>query len=477
MQKILVSITFVVCFVCVNTNLNAKIKDKAFYDAKSFMFQLKFEQVDSCISEIKFQPVKSYLKLYSAFVSEMIVGCNNYKKYNQLYEEEVAYITCGNEEAAIYPLFLSELYLQRGIIEYKNGNTLKSISYFSKSYSYWKDSDELSDVSDYSLKLRGIFNLLLGNLPQPYNQVVSWFGFKGDTEQGFCCLADYLKKQQLEQGDYFEALLYLGFSFLKFGDDNDDIKDFITLYSSAGLPELIKSIVVRCANKIHHPNLCENILKDYASYPPLIYLQGKYQVQIGSITSEKTLSRFLATENRNQFKSDAYRYLSWNALLRGDRERFRQYQDSIRLQGSFPTSEDKQAYYESKLNKIPDVVLLKSRLLFDNGQFELVINILKDRGSYKTKEEKLECYYRLGRCYQFLLKDVMALSCYEKAVEMGDVSKRYFGSYAALYASEICLSEGNVARGKYFLEKADELNNGEYKYDISLKIKALEKLF
>ena len=176
-----------------------------------------------------------------------------------------------------------------------------------------------------------------------------------------------------------------------------------------------------------------------------------------------------------QFKADAYRYMSWYYLLRGESALYLNYQDSIKTLSAYPTSEDKQAKYETELSLQPDPLLLKSRLLFDSGMFQDAALVLENNSSLIAGNSQLEYHYRLGRCYQYLKDTNKALFEYSIAIRLGSDNNRYFGPYAALYAAAICLDSNDLSQFNYFLNKASELNNGEYENSISMEIDRLKE--
>ncbi len=440
-------------------------------EVKRYLFDLDFVKSDSSIHTITNQSQKAYLKLYQAFIQNVVVHNISFEEYSSVFDRYIDILKDNKSSKFLSSQLLSEIYLQKGILEYQNEHSISAISYFSKAYSYWKDTEEIDIENIYNLKLSGIFNLLIGNLPHPYSKMAGWIGFSGDTKKGFEDLRKYLKLQATTQGEYFEGLIYLGFSYLKFTKDESQIRDFIKEHSSTDLPEFIQSLMLRCANKIHQPQLCFNILNRKTKYPILIYLQGKYLVQSQSKSAELYLKHFLNLEKSNQFISDAFRYLSWHFLLKGDTISYQQYQESIHVMDDYPTSEDKQANFESYLSVIPNLSLLKARLLFDKGDYEKAsIILLSQKENINSTEDLIEFHYRLGRCFQYLNKENQALYQFKQSVSLGRDSKRYFAPYSAIYASRILLSKNDTINAKFYLQKAEDLNNGEYKYSIKQEL-------
>jgi len=473
MKKFSLYILISICLLFYTVGLQSQINKSVISEVKSNIFELNFAKADSSIQSIHQLSLKSYLNLYNAFVENIVANKIDFESYCSEFDSQIDILKNDNTNNPFILPFLSELYLQRGILEYQNDNSFAAISYFSKAYSYWNNSEENNPNADYNLKLSGVFNLLIGNLPKPYSQMVSWFGYKGDPLKGFEDLQAYLNLQNEKNGDYFEALIYLGFSYLKFGRDENLIKKFVQLHSNTELPEFIQSIIVRCANKVHSPDLCIDILKRQANYPVLNYLKGKYFVQSGSDSATFYLEQFIDQCSSFEFEADAFRYLSWYQLVKGNVDRYWSYQDSILTLSEYNTSEDRQAKYEAEMKILPDLVLLKARMLFDSGRFKDSKLVLLSKNNYDSTQDQSEYHYRLGRCYQYLNEPDKALIHFAKAIFLGNKSVRYFAPYSALYAAQICFNRKDFTQCKYYLTKAEDLNQGEYKSSIKQEIEII----
>ena len=142
----------------------------------------------------------------------------------------------------------------------------------------------------------------------------------------------------------------------------------------------------------------------------------------------------------------------------------------------YPTWEDKQAKYEAKKVKLPSKILLQSRLTFDSGDAKKAKEILL-KGDYTSleNEQKVEFNYRLGRCYHLLDQEEAAIYYYNRAINLGETSNRYFAPYAAIYAAQIKHKKDNSAF-QFYIKEADRLNDGEHKLAIKKRIEQLKSL-
>ncbi len=436
-----------------------------------------YHKADSCIQQIQNKPLKAYLQHYLLFISQA-TGNDNYEHYTNSFDaiaDKIKESINYDEHCLAY---LSEIYLQKGIVEFRNNNYISAITAFSKAHNYWEDSEDEHPELKENLKLRGIFNLLISKIPNSYTQLAGWFGLSGDNKTGLKTLHQYYNTPSLNKGQKLEALLYLGFAQLKFDENNDNTRQLILSELHNEHPEIIRSVIIRCAFKIKEPRLCNEWLYADGSinFMPLLYLKGKYFTLINDYRAPGILKEFLNRNQSEQFVADAYRYLSWYYFLQNDLELYKQYNKTVQTLKSFPTWEDKQAHFESTLAELPDTILLKSRLLFDMGDFQQCLDKLSESkpDNLKNLHNQTEFYYRKGRCYQMLQQYNLAEINFTEAIKINDNSIRYFAPYSALCAARINMSSGNIQKAEHFISEAHRLNKYENKSSINQEIKELE---
>ncbi|WP_075591084.1 hypothetical protein [Labilibacter marinus] len=420
---------------------------------------------------------QAYLKHYNLFINTMIKNGATEEYENRFKAFNDTLLKYENKRQSNFA-FLSEMHLQKGIIEYKKDKGGAAVFSFYKAYKYWKKSTEQYPKYLGNLKLNGIFNLLMSNMPQPYKKWAGWIGFEGNHKLGITYLQQYVKETNTQLGSSQEALIYLGFSYLKFLDDQLLTSEYILNHiGNENLP-LTQFVISRCAFKIRKPQLAIENIKCIGenSGLPFCYLKGKWAVFNQDSVAYQYLNRYILEVKSEQFKADAHRYLSWLHLLNGDTIRYQQQKNIIKQHANFPTSEDKQALYESNL-AIPNVQLLKARLLFDAGSYqkslECLMDITPDELTLAT--HKVEFQYRIGRCYHLLQQNDKAIFHYSESIKLGDEDVRYYAPYAALYAAELEIAN-NTTHAKFFMEEAKRLNNGEYKNSIEQKLAHLSKI-
>ncbi len=421
---------------------------------------------------------KAYLSHYQLFLREMINNTfpTNYSEQLNSINDTLNKYSDGEVRTLA---FLSEIYLQKGIMEYVADKQRDAILSFFKAYRYWQKSESEHPKLISNLKLTGIFNLLMSNMPQPYNRWAGWIGYGGDSERGFAALNAYLEANGKKIAYKQDAIIHLAFSYLKFDVSDKEIEKLILDSQASQLTPLAQFALTRCAFKIRKPSLATPWFADSTTqtFLPMLYLKGKYQVLSFDKKAEKTLLEYIKKNTSGQFVADAHRYLSWHYFLTDATDNYHQQQKIISKLKAYPTWEDKQANYENSLDNKLHKTLLQSRILFDAGKYKDAIDTLTvHQASIKGPAQNIELQYRLGRCYQMIDQKARAIFHYSEAIKMGDDDQRYFAPYAALFTAELYLEE-NPVTAKFYLDEAKRLNNGEHLTDITRRIDLLQQQF
>jgi tetratricopeptide (TPR) repeat protein len=376
------------------------------------LLQLDIERSDSLIKNISNTYEKAYIKHYQLFIDKMVLG-NSITDFQKQSEDIIERFINKDDISAKNTSYLAEIYIQKGIIDYSNKKNYQAAKSFYKAYSYWQESSKDQE----NLKLTGIFQLLLAKIPEPYAKPAGWFGFKGDALAGLKALKNHCNTSFSIKGFHEEAILYLGFAYLKFGKDKNEIKKFILQHVNNPVESpLCQAIIIRCAFRINEPDLCNNWLQSdkACKHPPLHYLKGKYAALCQDSATAKYMNVFFTLTKNNHFIADAHKYLSWYYFIKDDTLSYLKHQSLIRKIKYYPTWADQKAYQESTSCQIPNKFLLMSRMLFDVGNINQALLLLhkKKNDILKNKQFKSEYYYRLARCYHHLNNVELAINYY-----------------------------------------------------------------
>jgi tetratricopeptide (TPR) repeat protein len=142
--------------------------------------------------------------------------------------------------------------------------------------------------------------------------------------------------------------------------------------------------------------------------------------------------------------------------------------------GNAETDADKQASTDAKSGIIPNMLLLKARVLNDGGYNNEALNALagKNAADFTRIEERLEFVYRLARIYDDLGKYDEAIKAYNYTISIGITRTEYYAARAALQAGIICENQGKTALAIEYYQKCLGMDDHEYKNSIDQKAKS-----
>jgi tetratricopeptide (TPR) repeat protein len=187
---------------------------------------------------------------------------------------------------------------------------------------------------------------------------------------------------------------------------------------------------------------------EYQPYPYLDYLLGCAKMNRLDSNAYNYFSKFLQ-ERGTSFIKDSYLHLGWNCLLHDDVRRYEAFTQLVKTKGYTFNEKDKQALNEAN-NPVPNIQLLKARLLYDGGYYEKALGLLHE-ADFKQPTEKTEYYYRLGRIYEALNKNEEALQAYQQCINTGGGTGYYYAPTSALRMGNIYEREKNASKAvKYY---------------------------
>lgn len=131
--------------------------------------------------------------------------------------------------------------------------------------------------------------------------------------------------------------------------------------------------------------------------------------------------------------------------------------------------QDKQAVYEATHAANWNPELLKSRLLFDGGNYTASAAVLlqnKEQVTYFKREQKLEYSYRLARAYHQLNDYKKAVLFYQMAIDTDFAAEYYYPSYAAFYLGQVYRTLNDNDKAEKYFQKCLKLKAPIYQNEI-----------
>jgi hypothetical protein len=335
---------------------------------------------------------------------------------------------------------------------------------------------------DLNYKDMGMLKAVLGTTPDNYKWVLGVVGMSGDFKGGIAQLEKYLasaidKPEQLldkQSGVYYYILLQLNF-----GDKTacwnyceKQTTDFQTNLLSNYLRSFTAVKTGRSERAIHtimqrpHAN-------EYIAFPFLDYLLGVAKLNGLEEDAPIWLKKYVSNNKEQNLVKDAYMRLSWYYYIYGNMSECDTYRKMALTYGVAVSDEDKRAEKECAARELPDLELLKVRLLQDGGYYAKALSLLQTIQNQRLNtRQQVEYTYRFARIYHETSNKLKAVEYYHETIKGANGIPTYYAPISCLYLGNIFESNGNKDIALKYYEQVLTYKNYEYKSGITQKAKA-----
>ena len=382
----------------------------------------------------------------------------------------------GERTSPYYRYCLAEVYIQWAFAHIKYKETLTAAYDFVKAYRLLeKNAKEYPDFIQDKKEL-GLLHILIGALPEEYRGITNVLNMHGDLKEGTEELEEVMNVS-LEKPEYnylkTESVFLLTFVYISFWNDKErfeKLEKIFTIVTNHGkdmspfLTYAMTKLAIAEGNNDRAMELLMNRSrgKEYFPFSYLEYLTGLTKLNRLDEDANKYFQNFLLTQKGDNYIKAALQKLAWYSLIKGDSAKYKDYMIQIKDKGDNTIDDDLQAEKEAENGIIPNIYLLKGRLLCDGGYYEKAIDMINDKkaiSSYKTSKDFLEYSYRLGRAYHEWDKIKQAIPYYELTIKNGSESEYDFAANSSLNLGYIYEKLHDYTKAKYFYKKCLEMKN------------------
>lgn len=198
--------------------------------------------------------------------------------------------------------------------------------------------------------------------------------------------------------------------------------------------------------------------------------------ELGELNPESfsNFNNYVKLYKGNSFIKAAYQKMARTELLKSDTAGYRKWMSLLLTKGNNFTDEDKQAEKEAQSKTIPNVYLLKARILFDGGNYKDALHLLAtpNEDEIPSFGNKLEYIYRLARVFDKMNITDQAKTNYEKTIRLGTKSKEYYAVASAVFLAQIYEKEKNFTEAEKYYRQALSMKNHDYQNSLDQKAKA-----
>lgn len=442
--------------------------------ALAAVFAIDERAFETHVAKVRDKAAAAYLREYMALMK--YTAANSDANYD-------AYIAASDrafdaaDDSPYEDNLLCWLHIHKCMVYIYSGSMTSGGIQFWKSYNAFKSAEE--DIPNYEgqLPLRGIYNILLSQVPEKWKSLAGLLGFgSGDLTAGFSQIEQYRQRVKDIDGLRDEALLF-SFTNMFFSHDQrltGVLRDAMRANQS---PVIRYAYVLSCGrtqNGTEAVAALDDATQAMLSRFPLLYHQkGKYALrQLKPDENIRWATTFANSYTGKACLNNAYLEMTYAYLLKGDKARAKQMVDKCKSLGA-KFDIDRRTQAEAELALDADLDLLRARLQFEFGNAAESKAIL-ERMTPREKD-KAEHAFRLARAEDKMGQDDKALSLYKRTMDLSAKSKRYFGPYAAVHSADIMLERGQRQSALDMLKRARAMNDGEYKKELDQRIELTEK--
>jgi hypothetical protein len=453
--------------------------------AYTHIFNLKYEEAKYLINiEELYNPVNpSILFLNSGIYfmkSVLEEDPEAIKLFFEQQEKLISELNKTNENELEKNWLLAETYFHSSLINFKTGHYMQGVWQLRKSYRIARKHTNNNNPLFY--KISGLTETFLSTVPDEYQWALKMFGMKGDLQAGtekLYKLYDLSKENKKYNFILPEILFHIAYIE---GNLLGNINKALNMVNENRLtsPLIIyihSSLLMRAGKSRQAENILGEKLNlisgDYYPFPYMLYMLGMTKLQNLDYSASEFFQKYISEYKGNHFIKASCQKLAWIALLNNDLFNYNNRLNNVLIKGNKETDEDRQAYKEAEKKEIPEVNLLKSRLLFDGGNYKEAEIILSSL-NIKSLDDKhlVEYYYRSGRIQQELKEEKSAETNFKMAIDLQGEKDFYFAANAALQIAIISEQNKNYKKAEEYYTIAYSYKHHEYKNSIQQKAKA-----
>ena len=333
-------------------------------------------------------------------------------------------------------------------------------------------------------KSLGIVKALIGTVPDSYRWVLNIVGMEGDVDSGLKLIHNFIELPAGDAGQQLykqEALMNYAYLLLHIAKDEAkawDVAQLATVdYKANPLSCFVRSSIALRTGQTDEAIKILQLRPQGGQYLQVHYLNfmtGLAKLYRNDADAVRYFKLYVNNFKGQNFIKEAYLKLAWYSLIHNDRSGYFAYLDKIKSHGSAVVDEDKYAQRIAEAREVPDITLLKARLLFDGGYYREALSLMhkKTPGSYNKPEQKTEYLYRMGRIMHKLDRLVEAINYYKRTVKEGGKLPIYYPANASLNLGYIYESLGKYEQARTYFKQCIAYRNHEYRNSLQQKARA-----
>ena len=405
------------------------------------LFTLYFDSAQVAFDELKVREpnnrIDGYLSHTRLFLD--LFTSEDPKVFEERKDEFETYLYRVRQEANRNPTSYyceAEMLLQEASIYAKFGETFTAGRRALAAYEVAEVLNEEHPEFGPGTFLLGLVEVGLGSLPGSYRWIIGVFGYNGDISQGLEHIKSGYAASVTAYPHFTVPFAFTnGYAVYQLGLKPDlRISQLgVNSHQSILLLFLESSLLISQSHNAEALKLLEQRpVEGVLDFPYLHYMEGRARLSVFDEDCLKNFDKYLETYKGKHYIKSTYRYLLWADQIWNEGRSSWQYRDWIKNRGSQYMGADKQAILE--LNEPLTLPLLKARLAFDSGDYDLAMKHLENTNMKEAEwYSKVEYAYRKGRVFEGKKDYKSAAQWYLKALSENAQRDTYQGASASIH--------------------------------------------
>lgn len=332
-------------------------------------------------------------------------------------------------------------------------------------------------------KSLGILHSVVGAVPPNYKWLVGLAGMSGTIEQGRREIKEVMDYAHTHPEFIFEDEAIIMYSLLILHLGNESAEAWRVIQSGSLDASKNPLICFAQASVAQYTGKGDQVIKilerrpqgsQYHPFHFLDYMLGLAKLYRQDNDAGFYLNKYVINFRGRNYIKECYQKIAWFELLNGNEAGYKKNMAKVMTKGKADIDGDKNALRAAKSGIVPNVTLLKARLLFDGGFLNKANNLLSplSESSFAKNEDQLEFRYRKGRVLQELSEYDEAIMDYNITIEKGSNLPYYFACRAALEAGIIKETEREYTAARAYYNKCLGIYPDQYQNSLHAKAKA-----
>lgn len=454
--------------------------------AYQLIMQLRFKEAEQKIQNIRTSEpnnyvtyfLENYIDFFSAFIGETDADFDKMKANKNM---RLSMIDKTDPSSPYFLYCKAEMQLQWALARLKFEEYTRAFFEIKAAYKDLNSNTKKFPNFILNKKSMGVLHAAIGTIPDEYRWGVSWLGgMDGTIDQGIRELESVIR---YDRPFLFrdEAIVMYAFVQLHL---NNDAENAWKVVSQAGLDTdnspLACFALSNIAMRSGRNDVAINILmkrpggSNYFPFHYLNFMLGMAKLHRLDPDADLYLKSYLRQFKGRNYIKEAYQKLAWSQLVEGNVAGYLMNNANIIKYGRAIVDEDKAALREANAGQMPNIDLLKARLLYDGNYYQRSYQLLnsKKESDFNSVQERLEYNYRMGRVLHSLSNEAAALNYYMITLEKGKKYPNYYACNAALNIGLIYEEKNNKAQARKYYNLCLSLSPSEYKSSLHQKAKA-----